>query len=65
MSQKHLVCQGALCKCNFGTAPDTLKVKTQSKRYINDAKGSTKLMATDKDIGKTFEKNTFGSCAKL
>ena len=65
MSQKHLVCQGALCKCNFGTAPDKLKVKTQSKRYINDAKGSTKLMATHKDIGKTFEKNNFGSCAKL
>lgn len=65
MSQKHLVCQGALCKCNFGTTPDKLKVKTQTKRYINDKEGSTKLMATHKDIGKTFEKNTFGSCSKL
>lgn len=65
MSQKHLVCQGALCKCNFGTTPDKLKVKTQSKRYINDKDGSEKLMATHKDIGKTFEKNTFGSCAKM
>lgn len=65
MSQKHLVCQGALCKCNFGTTPDKLKVLTQSKRYINDKDGSEKLMATHKDIGKTFEKNTFGSCAKL
>lgn len=65
MSQKHLVCQGALCKCNFGTTPDKLKVLTQSKRYINDKDGSEKLMATHKDIGKTFEKNTFGSCAKM
>lgn len=65
MGQKHLVCQGALCKCNFGTAPDKLKVKTQTKRYINDKDGSTKLMATHKDIGKTFEKNTFGNCSKL
>ena len=65
MSQKHLVCQGALCKCNFGTTPDKLKVLTQSKRYINDKDGSEKLMATHKDIGKTFDKNTFGSCAKM
>lgn len=65
MSQKHLVCQGALCKCNFGTTPDKLKVLTQTKRYINDKDGSKKLMATHKDIAKTFEKNTFGSCAKM
>lgn len=65
MSEKHLVCQGALCKCNFGTAPDKLKVLSQSKRYINDKEGSQKLMATHMDIGKTFEKNMFGSCAKL
>lgn len=65
MSEKHLVCQGALCRCNFGTTPDKLKVLTQSKRYINDKDGSNKLMATHKDIGKTFEKNTFGSCAKM
>ncbi|MBT2622260.1 MULTISPECIES: DUF4280 domain-containing protein [Chryseobacterium] len=65
MSEKHLVCQGATCKCNFGTTPDKLKVKTQSKRYINDKDGGDKLIATHMDIGKTFEKNTFGSCAKL
>ena len=65
MSEKHLVCQGATCKCNFGTAPDKLKVLTQSKRYINDKDSSEKLVATHKDIGKTFEKNTFGSCAKM
>ncbi|MFC6268189.1 DUF4280 domain-containing protein [Frigoriflavimonas asaccharolytica] len=63
MSEKHLVCQGALCKCNFGTTPDKLKVLTQSKRYINDKEGSTKLMATNKDMGASnFEKNTFGPC---
>ncbi|MDR2237054.1 MAG: DUF4280 domain-containing protein [Chryseobacterium sp.] len=65
MSEKHLVCQGAICKCQFGTAPDKLMVKTQSKRYINDKEGSDKLMATHVDIGATFEKNTFGSCAKM
>lgn len=65
MSEKHLVCQGAICKCQFGTAPDKLMVKTQSKRYINDKDGSDKLMATHVDIGATFEKNTFGSCAKM
>lgn len=31
MSEVHLVCQGAICKCQFGTVPDTLKVKTQKK----------------------------------
>lgn len=65
MSEKHLVCQGAICKCQFGTVPDKLRVKTQSKRYINDKEGIEKLMATHVDIGKTFEKNTFGSCAKM
>lgn len=65
MSEKHLVCQGATCKCNFGTSPDKLKVLTQTKRYINDMDGSKKLMATHVDIGKTFEKNMFGNCSKL
>jgi len=65
MSEKHLVCQGAVCHCNFGTAPDKLKVLTQTQRYINDKEGSKKLMATNKDIGKTFEKNLFGNCSKL
>lgn len=65
MSEKHLVCQGAVCRCNFGTAPDKLKVLTQTQRYINDKEGSKKLMATNKDIGKTFEKNLFGNCSKL
>ncbi|NRS94105.1 hypothetical protein HNQ03_003205 [Chryseobacterium sp. 16F] len=63
MSEKHLVCQGAICQCNYGTTPDKLKVLTQTKRFINDKEGSTKLMATNMDIGaSTFEKNTFGPC---
>lgn len=56
MSEKHLVCQGATCQCKFGTTPDKLTVKTQSKRYINEKDGSKKLMATHVDIGPTFEK---------
>lgn len=64
MSEVHLVCQGAICKCQFGTAPDTLKVKTQSKHFINDWEAKSKLTATNKDIGQTFEKNTFGNCSK-
>ena len=31
MADKHLVCQGALCKCQYGTTPDTLKVLSQKK----------------------------------
>lgn len=62
MADKHLVCQGATCECKYGNAPDKLKVKTQKKTFINDPDGSEKLMATHKDIGQTFEKNTFGPC---
>lgn len=64
MSEKHLVCQGAVCRCDFGTTTDKLMVKTQSKRYINDKDGKEKLMATHANIGATFEKNSFGSCKK-
>lgn len=62
MSLKEKVVQGAICMCNFGTTPDTLKVLTQSKYYLNDYEGKQKLAATHKDIGQTFEKNTFGPC---
>lgn len=65
MSEKHLVCQGAVCGCDLGTTTDKLMVKTQNKRYINDKDGKEKLMATHADIGATFEKNSFGSCKKL
>ncbi|MFV0305608.1 MAG: DUF4280 domain-containing protein [Moheibacter sp.] len=65
MSEKHLVCQGATLQCQFGTAPDKLKVLTQTRQFINDKEGKDKLMATHADIGTTLEKNTFGSCAKM
>ncbi|HMG10705.1 MAG TPA: DUF4280 domain-containing protein [Mucilaginibacter sp.] len=64
MAEEHLVVQGATCQCNFGSAPDKLKVLTQVKEYANDKDGSVKLIASTKDIGSTFEKNTFGSCSK-
>lgn len=62
MAQKEIVVQGALCQCNFGSMPDKLKVLTQSKHYANDYDEKDKLVATHKDIGQTFEKNTFGPC---
>lgn len=63
MPKKHLVCHGALCKCQFGTAPDKLTVLTQNKIYINDEKSSEKLVATTMELGPTFENKTFGTCA--
>ncbi len=66
MSEKHIVVQGATCKCNFSVEPklDKLKVKSQKKHFANDKDGSKKLIASDKDIGQTLEKNTFGKCKK-
>lgn len=64
MAEKYVVVQGAICKCNFGTSPDKLKILTNSKEYANDHEGCSKLIASTKDVGATFEKNTFGSCAK-
>lgn len=65
MSEKNIVCHGAICLCNFGAAPDKLTVKSHKKEYINDKDGSKKMIATDKEIGAaTFEKNTFGPCQK-
>jgi len=64
VKKKHLVVQGAMCMCNFGTTPDKLVVLTNKKEYANDPDGKNKLIASDLDIGNTFEKGTFGSCAK-
>ncbi|RAJ26044.1 DUF4280 domain-containing protein [Pedobacter cryoconitis] len=64
MAEKHLVVQGATCLCNFGSAPDLLKVLTHKREFANDKDGVKKYIASTKDIGLTFEKNTFGSCAK-
>ncbi|WP_081415608.1 DUF4280 domain-containing protein [Aquimarina latercula] len=62
MSQKKVVCHGALCKCQFGDVPDTLTVLSQQKNYINDNAGSQKLIATDKELGMPFQAKTFGQC---
>lgn len=66
MAEKHIVVQGAICKCQFGQALDNLKVLTHQKEYANDKSASKKLIVTTKEIGTaTFEKNTFGSCSKM
>ena len=62
MSQKKIVCHGAMCECQFGDFPDTLTVLTQKKNYINDSSGSQKLIATDKELGMPFQAKTFGQC---
>ena len=64
MAEKHVVVQGATLKCKFSVEPknDKLKVLSHSKHYANDKEGSDKLIATDKEIGQTMEKNTFGKC---
>ncbi|WP_253908265.1 DUF4280 domain-containing protein [Capnocytophaga sp. oral taxon 338] len=61
-SLDNLVCQGATCQCQFGNAPDKLKVLTQTKAFINEEEPQEKLVATTADVGATFEKNTFGLC---
>lgn len=66
MAEKHIVVQGAMCKCQFGQMPDKLKVLTHQKEYANDKDASKKLIVTTKEIGAaTFEKNTFGNCTKM
>ncbi|MGY0040477.1 hypothetical protein [Pedobacter sp. NJ-S-72] len=49
MSEKHLVCNGAVCQCKFGTAPDKLKVK-QKDYYINEDEASKKAIANTKEL---------------
>ncbi|PQL93225.1 DUF4280 domain-containing protein [Apibacter adventoris] len=63
MGVKYIV-QGAVCSCLYGSGTDALKVKTQSKVFLNDMDGAKKLAVTTTDLGTTFEKNCFGSCAK-
>ncbi|MDR7369754.1 DUF4280 domain-containing protein [Flavobacterium aquidurense] len=64
MAEKHFVVQGATCQCKFSEAPETdiLLVKTHSKHYANDSDGKEKLIATDKEVKQTMQKNTFGKC---
>jgi hypothetical protein len=63
MAEKHIVVQGATCQCKFSESPqtDVLKVKTQTMHFANDD-GKEKLIATNKELGQTLEKNTFGKC---
>lgn len=66
MAEKHIVVQGAVCKCQFGQVPDKIKVLSHQKDYANDKEASKKLIVTTKEIGgATLEKNTFGNCTKL
>lgn len=62
--EKHLVIHGATCECKFSESPQTdeLQVRTQKKHFINDKDGSKNYIATNKDIGQTLKKNTFGKC---
>lgn len=64
MSEKHIVVHGGTVKCQFSVEPktDKLQVLTQTKDYANDKDGENKLIATDKEIGQTLEKNSFGKC---
>lgn len=66
MAKKHYVVQGATCQCKFSVTPQTdiLLVKTHTKHYANDNKAEEKLIATNKEIGQTMKKNTFGKCKK-
>lgn len=66
MAEKHIVVQGAMCKCQFGQIPDNIKVLSHKKEYANDKNASKKLIVTTKEIGgMTLEKNTFGNCTKM
>lgn len=66
MSKKAIVVQGAICKCQFGNAPDKIKVLSHNKEFANDSEGSKKLIVTTLEIGgATLEKNCFGTCPKL
>lgn len=62
MAENKIVVDGATCKCQFGNAPDNLKVISHQKEYANNGK----LIVTTKEIGNaTLEKNCFGTCPKL
>ncbi|MFK7000692.1 DUF4280 domain-containing protein [Flavobacterium oreochromis] len=66
MAEKHVVVQGAVCKCQFGQTTDKIKVLSHQKEYANDKDGTKKLIVSTKEIGDaTLEKNTFGNCPKM
>lgn len=63
--EKIILVHGAICKCQFGTTPDILQVKTQKKHYANDNTASQQLIATDREIEQAFLAGTFGSCKMM
>ncbi len=62
MSDVAIVCQGAMCKCKYGFTPDTFKIVSTHKEYVNESNGSSKMIATTLDIGQPFQAKTFGQC---
>ncbi|GAA6766671.1 hypothetical protein AAFH68_26140 [Flavobacterium sp. CGRL1] len=63
--KKHVVVDGALCKCKFSEdqkTTDILMVKSQKKHFANDKGADKKLIATTKDVSQTLKKGTFGKC---
>lgn len=66
MSEKYIVVQGAVCRCQFGSSTDRLRVNSHQKEYANDAEGKEKKIASSCETGTaTFENNSFGSCSRL
>ncbi len=61
-AEGFLVVKDATCKCEFGGPPVKLQVTSHSKFYLNDSKGSKKMIATTKD--NTFMPSNFVSCTK-
>lgn len=50
MAEKHIVVQGAQCKCDFGQTPDKIKVLSHKKEYANDKNASKNLSSQPKKL---------------
>ena len=64
MAEKHIVVQGAMCKCQFGQAPDKIKVLSHKKEYANDKDASKKLIVTTKEIGEQHWRKTLSEIVR-
>ena len=62
MADKHFVVQGAVCQCRFGTGSSKLQVPNTNE-YMNDHSGSTRPVASSKELGNPFMPATFGRCS--
>ncbi|MEC5148206.1 PAAR-like protein [Chitinophaga sp. 212800010-3] len=62
MADKHIVVQGALCQCSFGSVSNKLVVSGASE-YINDHSGNLKPVASTNTTGNPFLPGAFGSCS--